>query len=420
MIKSETLVEVKGLSKKFCRRLKRSLWYGIRDIGAELTGSKRNRAKLRKEEFWALKDVSFEIKQGELVGLIGANGAGKTTLLRLLSGLIKPDEGEITVRGKIQALIALGAGFNPVLTARENIYINGAVLGFSKKEMDQLLEEIMEFAEIREFIDMPVQSYSSGMQVRLGFSVAVNLKPDILIVDEVLAVGDASFRRKARNKMMELLHSGISVLFVSHNMALVSSLTSRCIYLDKGRVISVGTSDKVTSLYLSDSIRRSKESQNQEEQEDYLMASAYVTVPEVFVLKRFYIRSDSDVETNEFNTYDNIKIAFEIQFLEKTRDVTLAFNIRDQVDDVIISSSKMLLNSRPCEGIIGGECEIKKNKLREGNYNIGFYAMDHENGALYKSHQVGSFTILADMDIIEKGDSTQGFMVMDTNWKVLE
>jgi lipopolysaccharide transport system ATP-binding protein len=183
MSKRETLVEVKGLSKKFCRRLKRSLWYGIRDIGAELIGSKRDRVKLRKEEFWALRDVSFEIKQGELVGLIGANGAGKTTMLRLLSGLIKPDEGEITVRGKIQALIALGAGFNPILTARENIYINGAVLGFSKKEMDKLIEEIMNFAEISEFIDMPVQSYSSGMQVRLGFSVAVNLKPDILIVE---------------------------------------------------------------------------------------------------------------------------------------------------------------------------------------------------------------------------------------------
>ena len=420
MSERETLVEVRGLSKKFCRRLKRSLWYGIRDIGAELIGSKRSRAKLRKEEFWALKDVSFEIKQGELVGLIGANGAGKTTLLKVLSGLIKPDEGEITVRGKIQALIALGAGFNPILTARENIYINGAVLGFSKKEMDKLLERIMDFAEIGEFIDMPVQSYSSGMQVRLGFSVAVNLKPDILIVDEVLAVGDASFRRKARNKMMELLHSGISVLFVSHNMALVSSLTSRCIYLDKGRVVTVDSSDKVTSLYLSDSIRRSKESHKPGEQEDSLMASAYITVPNVFLLKKFRLCNHLDYDTYEFNTYDNIKIAFEIEFLEKTENVILGINIMDQVDDVVISSSKMQLNTRACEGIINAECEIKNNKLREGNYTIGFYALDFDGGALYKSHSVGSFTILADMKIIERGDSNRGFIVMDTAWKVLE
>lgn len=419
MNKSETLVEVKGLSKKFCRRLKRSLWYGIRDIGAELIGSKRSRVKLRKEEFWALKDVNFEIKQGELVGLIGANGAGKTTLLKLLSGLIKPDEGEIIVRGKIQALIALGAGFNPILTARENIYINGAVLGFSKKEMDKLIGEIMDFAEIGEFIDMPVQSYSSGMQVRLGFSVAVNLKPDILIVDEVLAVGDASFRRKARNKMMELLHSGISVLFVSHNMALVSSLTSRCIYLDKGRVVAVDSSDRVTSLYLSDSIKRSTGPRKPGEQEDYLMASAYVTAPDVFLLKKIHLRSHSDSDTHEFNTYDDIKIGFEIEFLEKTENVMLAINILDQVDDVVISSTKMQLNSRVCQGTITGDCEIKKNKLREGNYNIGFYALDFDGGALYKSHNVGSFTILADMQIIEQSDSNRGFIVMDTHWNIL-
>jgi len=419
MIDSEPLVKVENLSKKFCRRLKRSLWYGIRDIGAELVGSKRSNIKLRKEEFWALKDVSFEIKKGELVGLIGSNGAGKTTLLRLLSGLIKPDEGMVTVRGKIQALIALNAGFNPILTARENIYINGAVLGFSKKEMDVLLEDIMEFSEIGEFIDMPVQSFSSGMQVRLGFAVAVNLKPNILIVDEVLAVGDASFRRKARNKMMELLHSGISVLFVSHNMALVSSMTSRCIYLDKGRVVDVGPSDKITSVYLSDSLRKSKASVKEKFVENSLMISAYLRVPDVFVLSAFSLRNDSQEETYEFKTGDNIKIILEMEFKKPVEKVMLAISIRDQVDDVVISSSKWRLEDHPCENIFKVECEIKENKLREGNYNIGFYASDFEGGGLYKSHSVGSFTILADMSIIEQGDSTQGFIVMDNTWKIL-
>jgi len=418
MTESETLVEIKGLGKKFCRRLKRSLWYGIRDIGAELIGSKRSRVKLRKEEFWALRDVSFEIKQGELVGVIGANGAGKTTLLKLLSGLIKPDEGEIIIRGKIQALIALGAGFNPILTARENIYINGAVLGFSKKEMDKLIGEIMDFAEIGEFIDMPVQSYSSGMQVRLGFAVAVNLKPDILIVDEVLAVGDASFRRKARQKMMELLHSGISVLFVSHNMAMVSSMTSRCIYLDKGQVKSIGPSDQVTALYLSDSLKQTQTTQQQQEKEDLLMTSAYLTVPESFILKNVRICGTDDRKTNEFRTYDNIKFALEMEFPQKIENVLLAVNIRDQVDDVVISSSKLQLNTNPCEGTLTIVCEIRENKFREGNYNIGFYVSDFDGGSLYKSHCVGSFTILADMEIIQKSDSILGFVVMDTTWEI--
>ncbi len=417
MSKNETLVKVEHLGKKFCRKLKRSLWYGIKDIGAELSGSKRNHVKLRKDEFWALQDINFDIKQGELVGLIGANGAGKTTLLRLLSGLVKPDRGTITIRGKIQALIALGAGFNPVLTARENIYINGAVLGFSKKEMDKMLEDIMDFAEIREFIDMPVQSYSSGMQVRLGFGVAVNLKPDILIVDEVLAVGDASFRRKARNKMMELLHSGISVLFVSHNMATISSITSRCLFLHKGQLVAAGPSDEVTSLYLSDSLKRSKASQNQKEED--LMTSAYYTVPEAFILEKVRLRSASGSETDEFNTYDNIIVSFEMQFNKKIENVQLAFNIRDQVNDTVISSSKLQWNTRPCSGTVKAECEIEKNKLREGNYNLGFYVSDYDGGALFKSNAVGSFTILADMEIIRKSDSTQGIMVMDTKWKVL-
>lgn len=413
---TETLVKVEHLGKKFCRKLKRSLWYGVRDIAAELAGAKRSRVKLRKEEFWALQDVDFEIKRGELVGLIGANGAGKTTLLRVLSGLVKPDAGKVTVRGKIQALIALGAGFNPILTARENIYVNGAILGFSKKEMDKMLQDIMDFAEIEEFIDMPVQSYSSGMKVRLGFAVAVNLKPDILIVDEVLAVGDAAFRRKARNKMMELLHSGISVLFVSHNMALVSSLTSRCFYLKKGKLVASGPSDEVTSIYLSDAIRQKPGPQQNAPKEMLLMESAYYLQPDIFVLKDFRVLHPDSTDRLQFKTFDTIKLRFVMEFLHQIDRVLLAFTIRDQVEDVVITSSKIKLEDRPCTGSVTVECEIQDNKFREGNYNIGFYVSDFSGGSLYKSHNVGSFTILADMAVIQQGDSTQGFMVIDAQW----
>jgi len=413
----ETLVQVNNLSKKFCRRLRRSLWYGIKDIGSELIASKRENVKLRKEEFWALKDVNFEVKRGELVGMIGSNGAGKTTLLKCLSGLIKPDIGEITIRGKIQGLIALGAGFNPILTGRENIYINGAVLGFTKKEVDRLLPDIMEFSEMEEFIDMPVQSYSSGMHVRLGFAVAVNLKPDILIVDEVLAVGDASFRRKARNKMMELLHSGISVLFVSHNMALVTSLTSRCIYLDKGKVVAIGPSEEITSLYLSDSIKKNKKAAKQEE--NIIMESAYLTIPDVFILENVRIYNSDGKEKAEYNTFDDITVSFEMNFVEKLQKVLLAMTIRDQVDDVVITSSKLRMEQKPLHGKVIVNCTMSKNRFREGNYNVSFYVSDFEGGSFFKSHQVASFIILADMSMIKLQDSTQGFVVMDAEWKEL-
>lgn len=219
--------------------------------------------------------------------------------------------------------------------------------------------------------------------------------------------------------MMELLHSGISVLFVSHNMALISSMTSRCIYLDKGRVAAIGPSADVTARYLSDSLRKPGENRGDEEQEDFLMTAAYLTVPEIFQLKKFHIRNRSGEDSHEFNTYDNIKLVCEIRFLKPVEKVLLAFSIRDQVDDVVISSGKMRLDDRPCVGTMTVECEIKNNKLREGSYNIGFYASDYDGGSLYKSHSVGIFTILADMSIIEKADSTQGFMVIDTTWKVL-
>lgn len=192
MQENEVLVKVEGLSKKFCKDLKTSLWYGVKDLYNSTLGMKTGDS-LRKDEFWAVKDISFELRRGECLGLIGHNGAGKSTLLKILNGLINPDEGKVTIKGRVGALIELGAGFNPILTGRENIYNNGAVLGFSKSEIDLKIEEIIDFAEIRDFIDMPVQNYSSGMKVRLGFAVAAQIKPDVLIIDEVLAVGDLGF-----------------------------------------------------------------------------------------------------------------------------------------------------------------------------------------------------------------------------------
>jgi lipopolysaccharide transport system ATP-binding protein len=241
---ADVLVECKGVSKKFARTLKKSMLYGFNDISSAMLG-KQGVRKLRPDEFWAVKDVNFQLKRGECLGLIGHNGAGKSTLLKILNGLTRPDEGEVIVRGRVGALIELGAGFNPILSGRENVYINGQILGFTKQEIDDKLDAIIEFSEIGEFIDTPVQNYSSGMKVRLGFAVAAQMEPDVLIIDEVLAVGDLKFVLKCFNRIEEIIKK-CSVIFVSHNLPQVSRICDKALLLGKGRIIS--TTDEVSEV----------------------------------------------------------------------------------------------------------------------------------------------------------------------------
>ena len=202
-----------------------------------------------KEEFWALKDVSFEIKRGESVGIIGRNGAGKSTLLKLLSRITEPTTGRIELDGKVASLLEVGTGFHPELTGRENIYLNGAILGMKRTEIRRQFNEIVAFAEVEKFLDTPVKHYSSGMYVRLAFAVAAHLEPDVLVVDEVLAVGDAPFQKRCLGKMRDVSRSGRTVLFVSHNMGAISQLTTRCILLAKGQVAFIGESEAAIEKY---------------------------------------------------------------------------------------------------------------------------------------------------------------------------
>jgi len=236
---NEYLIEVEGVSKKFSRSLKKSLLYGLKDIIVSFFGYKQNRSELRIDEFWAVKNASFKLRRGECLGLIGHNGAGKSTLLKMLNGLIRPDEGKITMRGKVGALIELGAGFDPILSGRENVYINGQILGFSKNEIDDKYDAIVEFSELSEFMEMPVQNYSSGMKVRLGFAVAAQMEPDILLIDEVLAVGDLGFVLKCLSTIDNLLENTVFI-FVSHNIPQVSRLCTELLILDKGKPIYHG------------------------------------------------------------------------------------------------------------------------------------------------------------------------------------
>ena len=206
--------------------------------------------KLMFQEFLALKDVSFEVKKGEAWGLVGTNGSGKSTMLKLISGILKPYKGTVTVNGSIAPLIELGAGFDGELTARENIFLNGAVLGYNHKFMEEHFDEIVDFAELRDFLDMPIKNYSSGMAARLGFAIATVVRPDILICDEVLAVGDYAFQQKCEKRMTDMLNAGTTLLYVSHNMDSVRNVCEKALWLDRGVIKDIGAVEIIAEEYL--------------------------------------------------------------------------------------------------------------------------------------------------------------------------
>lgn len=253
---SDTIIEVQNLSKRY--QIGEKVPYkALRDEIAKLVAAPfrklKNSSDARKqnEYIWALKDVSFTVKRGEIVGIIGRNGAGKTTLLKVLSRITEPTSGQAIMRGRVSSLLEVGTGFHPELTGRENIYLNGAILGMRKSEIDRKFDEIVAFAEVEKFIDTPVKRYSSGMYVRLAFAVAAHLEPEILLVDEVLAVGDFAFQKKCLGKMGDVAKEGRTVLFVSHNMAATQNLCQRAILLDLGRIKMEGKVMDVVNKYVS-------------------------------------------------------------------------------------------------------------------------------------------------------------------------
>lgn len=268
---SDTVIKVENLGKKYLiRHQQRERYTALRDvlankakgIGKKLLHpfalSSMPSADSSREEFWALKDVSFEVKQGDRVGIIGRNGAGKTTLLKLLSRITEPTTGRIRIKGRVASLLEVGTGFHPELTGRENIYLNGAILGMTKSEIKKKFDEIVDFAEIEKFLDTPVKRYSSGMYVRLAFAVAAHLEPEILLVDEVLAVGDAQFQKKCLGKMEEIGKQGRTVLFVSHNISAVKQLCSRAVLLSDGSIAYDATPVEAATYYMQNSAKANK------------------------------------------------------------------------------------------------------------------------------------------------------------------
>lgn len=251
MTKSSVAMQVERVAKKFSKDLRTSLRYGLEDLTRDLLGLQR-RVELRKSEFWALRDISFELNRSQCLGIIGHNGAGKTTLLKVLTGLIAADEGTIRHNGRIGAMIALGAGFNPVLTGKENLYINATVLGMTKKEIASKYDEIVSFAGLEDFMDSPVQNYSSGMSVRLGFAIAIHTRPEILILDEILAVGDASFQAKCFNTLSRLRQDGVSFILVTHNMHQMERHADQILYLSHGEMKYLGDPESAIERYLDE------------------------------------------------------------------------------------------------------------------------------------------------------------------------
>jgi lipopolysaccharide transport system ATP-binding protein len=319
--------------------------------------------------FWALKNVSFDLHEGEVVGVIGRNGAGKSTLLKILSRITEPTEGQVTLRGRVASLLEVGTGFHPELTGRENIYLNGAILGMSKTEIDRKFDEIVAFSEIERFLDTPVKRYSSGMYVRLAFAVAAHLEPEILIVDEVLAVGDAAFQAKCLGKMKEVSRaSGRTIVFVSHNMPAVRALCTRCILVDSGKILFDGGTEEGTHHYIKsnlpsgfDAVVRYSETANEE--------------PRMTCVKLM----NGGEPATAFNMGDELTLEVEYLFPYRTTSPKLGFIISTEEGYPVVNANNRYQRSQELESPCNRgrfRCELGQVPLMPGEYAVSLWFGD--------------------------------------------
>lgn len=242
------MIKLENVSMKFKMGIEKG--YSFKQAFINFFDFKTKKEKIN-QDLWALKDISFDINKGEVWGFIGSNGAGKSTLLKIVSGVMKPTEGNVTVNGVISPMIELGAGFDPELTARENIYLNGAILGYTKKFIDSKFEEIVDYSELRDFLDVPIKNFSSGMTAKLAFSISTAVEPEILIVDEILSVGDLKFQEKSKNTMMKMIKGGTTVLYVSHSLQTIKDLCTKVVWLEHGKIVMSGDTEEVCNAYYS-------------------------------------------------------------------------------------------------------------------------------------------------------------------------
>lgn len=301
------VLSIDNVSKKFCRTIQHSMYYGTRDVLRSMLGLPSRSNVLRPHEFWALEHATFSLKRGERLGLVGSNGSGKSTLLRLLAGIYQPDSGRIEVRGKVCALVALGAGFHPLLTGRENIYLNGSILGMSKRAIDRRFDEIVEFSGVEDFLDSPVKTYSSGMTVRLGFAIAIHSDPDVLLVDEVLAVGDSLFQNKCFEKVLALNSQGTAIIFVSHSIQAMERLCFSGLLLKQGKQQYLGNIRECIQRYYDDI---------GQDHLDKGVVQRTIGLDEVRISDVQVFQDGGDSNSRDIETGRNLVIQFQYKFLK--------------------------------------------------------------------------------------------------------
>lgn len=406
---SDTIIKVENLSKSYIithqsrgsagyKSLRESISNGINSVGKKLFKSSTQYNPAR-EEFWALKDISFEIKQGDRVGVIGRNGAGKSTLLKVLSRITEPTNGRVSIKGRVASLLEVGTGFHPELTGRENIYLNGAILGMGKEEIKRKFDEIVEFAGVSQFIDTPVKRYSSGMYTRLAFSVAAHLEPEILIVDEVLAVGDVEFQKKCLGKMQSISkEEGRTVLFVSHNMDAIQRLCSQCLMLEKGTLVVNDVTSNVLASYLSSSSLKSPPN----DWIDLSKVSRTGTGEARFVAFQ-YNSLNKDIL---FHPYPNGPLEFSLNITsDESRAVgSLAVTIYNTLGTKLVNADSVSLgqNIYLNKGQNIFKLTIKELHLNPGLYVLGFWLADTRGN-------VALDFIEANFDIEVVDVTTEGF-----------
>ena len=420
---SDVVIRAEGLGKKYLigHETERERDPTLRDLLARtVTGFARSAGDMmrgrqllagdRIEEFWALKDVSFEIKRGDVVGIIGSNGAGKSTLLKILSRITEPSAGRVEIRGRVASLLEVGTGFHPELTGRENIYLNGAILGMSRAEIRRKFDEIVAFAEVERFLDTPVKRYSSGMYVRLAFAVAAHLEPEILIVDEVLAVGDAEFQKRCLGKMSEVAGHGRTVLFVSHNMGAVTTLCKRGFALKGGSIYFDGKADACVEKYLTT---------GRELQQDNIIRLPR-SKSEKFYVDRIEILDNEGKALSRAKTWDLVifRVVFHSPAATKAGAVVVQLSSTGGTPIFNLSSEYNSICVPYQIGLNSVDCFVPKLPLSAGVYQIGCALYIPNAEIFYKNWEAGILEIGA-RDVYNCGSapySDAGLVTLDQNW----
>jgi len=375
---NDVVIKIENLSKRYIighqqqeryRTLRDTMTNKIKEVGKRLlhpflsSSGQLLMGLSTTEELWALKDVSFEVKQGERIGIIGRNGAGKTTLLKLISQITEPTVGRISIKGRVASLLEVGTGFHPELTGRENIYLNGAILGMSKADIKNRFDEIVAFAEVEKFLDTPVKRYSSGMYVRLAFAVAAHLEPEILLVDEVLAVGDLQFQKKCLGKMEEIGKEGRTILFVSHNMAVINNLCISSIFLKSGSICKTGPTNIVIQDYLS---------QTDKINNNFTTSNEVIVIDSDIDVLKFHVCDTKGEPKNYFKTSENIKIIIKYNLKRKLPGLRVGIDFFNLSDGEILFRSfddDIIFPSREA-GHKETTCLIPANLLKPGTYVV--------------------------------------------------